>query len=111
MRLRAVTAVAGALFVCLAAPAAAQERSLQEVQAERIIPDLPVAEEPAAEDAQPETGLEILRRAESEYALTGDDIKEMAVGSTEAEGMAASDKIVISTTTVIIVLLVLILIT
>jgi hypothetical protein len=112
MRLGAVMVIAGALFVSLPASAFAQERPVQEVQQEGIIPEVPVAEQPVAEESQPEAGLEVLRRAEAEYAMTGADIKEMAVGSADAEGMAAADnKIVLSTTTVIIVLLVLILIT
>ena len=112
MRLGAVMVIAGALFVSLPASAFAQEHPVQEVQEEGIIPDFPVAEQPGAEEDQPETGLEILRRAEAEYAVTGDDIKEIAVGSGDAEGVAAADnKIVLSTTTVIIGLLILILIT
>lgn len=112
MRLGAALAIAGALFVSLPASAAAQERPVKEVQAEGMIPENPVAEEQTAEAAQPENGLEVLRRVEAEYALTGDDIKEIAVGQAEVEGGAAADnKVVLSTTTIIIALLILILVT
>jgi len=108
-------AAAIVLFL-LTAPAAlpAQEQATPEQDLEAV-----AMSETAEMDAGPvevaleasDTGVEALRRAEAAFALSAEDVKQLAVGPDPFDdALPASDSITIQTTTIIIALLVLILI-
>lgn len=99
------------LLLTLPSAAQAQEKFVQDANEEVTEAVAPVAVSVDGEtQRETDDGLVTLRRVEAELSMSGEDFKEIAVGS-ESEGAAAEGKVVISTTAIIIGLLVLILIT